>query len=210
MALQQRSQSCLDAFARIQLQEDAFKESVLRAGPFRPVLLQVRDDRELLWDGEPVAWLHHAMDGSTRIPPDGPLGQRLIARWPQLHTGPDTDADRWWVPRHMQGVKISGLRFHCCPVCQTWFIGKCRTGCCSDGCRKQHRRQQNTATIQRLRQRRRNDRWQDCAHCSAEFTPKRSTARFCSSACRVAAHRARSADSAALLEISFPPRGGSL
>ena len=29
-----------------------------------------------------------------------------------------------------------------------------------------------------------------CAHCGATFTPKRSTAQFCSTACRVAAHRA--------------------
>lgn len=29
-----------------------------------------------------------------------------------------------------------------------------------------------------------------CSHCGASFTPKRSTARFCSTACRVAAHRA--------------------
>jgi hypothetical protein len=194
MALQQRSQSRLDASAAIDRQEAAFKESVLRAGSFRPVLLQVRDNRELLWDGEPVEWLHHAMDASTRIPPDGPLGQRLIARWPQLHTGPKTDADDWWVPRYLQGVKIGSLRFHCCPVCQTWFIGKSRAVCCSDGCRKQHRRQKNTATVQRLRERRRDDRWQNCAQCSTEFTPKRSTARFCSTACRVAAHRARSAD----------------
>ena len=206
MALQQRSQSYLDASAAIDRQEAAFKESVLRAGPFRPVLLQVRD-RELFWDGELVAFLVHAIDRSIRIPPDGPLGQRLIARWPQLHTGPRSDADDSWVPRQMQGVKIGSLRFHCCPVCQTWFIGKSRAVCCSDDCRNQHRRQQNTATVQRLRQRRRDSIWQDCAHCSAEFTPKRSTARFCSTACRVAAHRARSADSAALLEISKPPRG---
>lgn len=29
-----------------------------------------------------------------------------------------------------------------------------------------------------------------CAHCGATFTPKRSTAQFCSTRCRVAAHRA--------------------
>ena len=178
-----------EIMAALYLQRDLFTEAVLRAGPFRPVLLQVRDDRELLWDGEPVAWLVHAMDGSARIPPDGPAGQRLIARWPQLHTGPDTDADHWWVPRHLRGVTIHGLRFRCCPICQTWFIGHVRTGFCSDDCRKQHRRQQNTATVRRIRERRRDDRWQNCAQCSAEFTPKRSTARFCSTACRVAAHR---------------------
>jgi hypothetical protein len=194
----------------LQLEEDAFADAVLRAGPFRPVQLQVREDRELLWDGERVACLVHAMDGSTRISPDEPLGQRLIARWPQLHTGPDTDADRWWIPSHMRTITIRSLRIQCCPVCQSWFIGHRRTGFCSGDCRQQHRRQQNTATVQRLRQRRRDSIWQDCAHCSAEFTPKRSTARFCSTACRVAAHRARSADSAALLEISFPPVGGSL
>ena len=31
-----------------------------------------------------------------------------------------------------------------------------------------------------------------CSHCGATFTPKRSTARFCSTRCRVAAHRATS------------------
>jgi len=30
-----------------------------------------------------------------------------------------------------------------------------------------------------------------CAHCGAVFTPRRSTAQFCSSGCRVAAHRAK-------------------
>jgi len=32
-----------------------------------------------------------------------------------------------------------------------------------------------------------------CAHCGEEFTPKRSTATFCSAKCRVAAHRAAKA-----------------
>ena len=30
-----------------------------------------------------------------------------------------------------------------------------------------------------------------CVHCGATFTPKRSTAQFCGTACRVAAHRAK-------------------
>lgn len=30
-----------------------------------------------------------------------------------------------------------------------------------------------------------------CAHCGTTFTPKRSTAQFCGTACRVAAHRAK-------------------
>jgi hypothetical protein len=34
----------------------------------------------------------------------------------------------------------------------------------------------------------------DCAHCGERFAPKRSTARFCSTACRVAAHRAKAGD----------------
>ena len=38
---------------------------------------------------------------------------------------------------------------------------------------------------------------QSCAHCGTSFEPKRSTARYCSTRCRVAAHRAQSADSAA-------------
>jgi hypothetical protein len=182
--------------AQIQQEQDAFADAVLRAGPFCPVRLQVRNDRELTWDGERVAWLVHAMDGSTKISPDEPLGQRLIARWPQLHTGPDTDADRWWIPSDMRSVTIRSLRIRCCPVCQTWFIGHRRTGFCCDECRKQRRRQQNTATVQRIRKRRRDRIWQVCTHCGATFTPKRSTAQFCSTACRVAAHRARSAESA--------------
>ena len=32
---------------------------------------------------------------------------------------------------------------------------------------------------------------QPCAHCGELFTPKRSTAKFCSSSCRVAVHRAK-------------------
>jgi hypothetical protein len=33
-----------------------------------------------------------------------------------------------------------------------------------------------------------------CAQCGATFTPKRSSAQFCSTRCRVAAHRGKSRD----------------
>jgi hypothetical protein len=36
------------------------------------------------------------------------------------------------------------------------------------------------------------DRTKTCEHCDEAFTPKRADARFCSTKCRVAAHRARS------------------
>lgn len=36
--------------------------------------------------------------------------------------------------------------------------------------------------------------WVHCNHCGERFAPQRSTARFCSTACRVAAHRAKAKD----------------
>jgi hypothetical protein len=61
----------------------------------------------------------------------------------------------------------------------------------------EHRRAANREWMQKHRAATRTARSpQPCSHCGATFTPKRSTAQFCSTACRVAAHRARSAGSA--------------
>jgi len=62
--------------------------------------------------------------------------------------------------------------------------------------RQKNRRDQNAEWMRKHRaENQQHQHLASCAHCGAEFTPKRSTARFCSTACRVAAHRARSADS---------------
>ncbi|MEN9767814.1 MAG: hypothetical protein RLZZ32_1774 [Cyanobacteriota bacterium] len=53
------------------------------------------------------------------------------------------------------------------------------------------RRQRNAEWMRQHRQQHRQEKGPvACTHCGSEFTPKRSTAQFCSTACRVAAHRA--------------------
>lgn len=63
---------------------------------------------------------------------------------------------------------------------------------CCKACRLNHE-----LTMSRLAARRRRrakgevttPQWMHCTHCSSVFQPKRSTAQFCSTKCRVAAHR---------------------
>ncbi len=55
---------------------------------------------------------------------------------------------------------------------------------CSDTCRTQSRSLHRQARYQAVT----HDSI-DCSHCSESFTPKRSDSRFCSTKCRVAAHR---------------------
>lgn len=47
-----------------------------------------------------------------------------------------------------------------------------------------------------------------CAQCGSSFTPKRSTARFCSTACRVAAHRAKASTTQADRPPTIRTRAG--
>jgi hypothetical protein len=53
------------------------------------------------------------------------------------------------------------------------------------------RRERNAEWMRRQRaEQRKENQPVACIHCGSEFTPKRSTAQFCSTRCRVAAHRA--------------------
>lgn len=82
---------------------------------------------------------------------------------------------------------ISGTRF-------TTAIGKPgqyqwnQQSRCKD-CLPEHLRLLKNARQKRYRDSHRLERSVVCDHCGATFTPQRSTARFCSSTCRVAAHR---------------------
>jgi len=60
---------------------------------------------------------------------------------------------------------------------------------CND-CLPEYLRLQKNSRQQRYRDRHRVERSAICQHCGNTFTPQRSTARFCSTACRVATHRA--------------------
>jgi len=59
-----------------------------------------------------------------------------------------------------------------------------------DCCQLVRARQFKAASARKTRAMANAQRQATCKHCSASFTPKRSTAQFCSTACRVAAHRA--------------------
>ena len=57
--------------------------------------------------------------------------------------------------------------------------------------RQNNRRNRNAEWMRKQRAQSKQDRpTASCAHCGTEFAPKRSTAQFCSTRCRVAAHRA--------------------
>ena len=62
--------------------------------------------------------------------------------------------------------------------------------------RSQRRRERNAEWMRQHRaQSQQPHQISSCAHCGATFTPKRSTARYCSTRCRVAAHRAQAVPS---------------
>jgi hypothetical protein len=90
-----------------------------------------------------------------------------------------------------------------CPTCSRNFISGTRQtnaigtpgryqwnqqSRCSD-CLPEYLRKQKNTRQKRYRGRHRVERQATCEHCSATFAPQRSTARFCSTACRAAAHR---------------------
>jgi hypothetical protein len=62
-----------------------------------------------------------------------------------------------------------------------------------DHCAAHQQQEQKQAALEKRKQQRREaaaHRLTTCEHCGASFTPQRSTARFCSTRCRTAAHRA--------------------
>jgi hypothetical protein len=171
-----------EIFARQEAQEAARKRVAATAGPFRPVRLKTRDDRELWWDDLQVAWLVHAMDGTARV--SGATQDRLLARWPHLEPG---------YFQYEAKLSLNSLRFKQCPQCREYFIGHHATRTCSDDCRALWIRRNNTATKQKSRARSKNYRDEeqhDCPQCGGCFYGGRSTRRFCSDRCRKAASRA--------------------
>ena len=114
---------------------------------------------------------------------------------------------RWisepWAWYGQSGSTNKEARCGTCPACGRNFISGTRQTTaigtpgrhqwkqqshCSDCLPEYLRRQKNTRQ-KRYRDRHRAERQAICQHCSATFTPQRSTAKFCSTACRVAAHR---------------------
>lgn len=71
-----------------------------------------------------------------------------------------------------------------CQGCHRFFyLSDVRRTCCN-GCRtkvERNKKRQQRGTDLSAR---------PCVHCGVTFAPKRSTARYCSTRCRVAAHRA--------------------
>jgi hypothetical protein len=83
-----------------------------------------------------------------------------------------------------------------CPACGALIATNYGNVCLA--CRLKRKRQTNREASRRYRLRhgiKQGFPVQLCERCGSVFEAKRSTARYCSTACRVAAHRARSADS---------------
>jgi hypothetical protein len=79
-----------------------------------------------------------------------------------------------------------------CRRCQAPFIGLPSTKMCSDECRAESRRDSVRKALVKRTQRRAeasNARACMCRHCGERLPARRSTKRFCSVGCRVAAHR---------------------
>jgi uncharacterized C2H2 Zn-finger protein len=78
-----------------------------------------------------------------------------------------------------------------CPRCSKRFLGRGSEWCapfyCSIQCRTDARNQRRAE--KRAYARQRSAVLRKCAQCGRLFKPQRETARFCSTACRVAAHR---------------------
>lgn len=95
---------------------------------------------------------------------------------------------------------VMGYARTCCKNCNTtitapdWgFTGRLPSYC--GACRELVNRELSRTTSQTYRDRKRQPKQpQPCAHCGETFLPQRSTAQFCSTRCRVAAHRLVSRD----------------
>ncbi len=91
-----------------------------------------------------------------------------------------------------------------CPCCKREYVvfnhaGRFR-GCCSERC---ERRRKNAGRVRALSERRAEARaGRLCNHCGGPIDAARSTKRFCSPRCRVAAFRARLTVSAASSEAA--------
>jgi hypothetical protein len=77
-----------------------------------------------------------------------------------------------------------------CRACEREFLGRgdewSAPFYCSVGCKAEVQRQRRAEARKPKKPIR-------CAQCNERFTPRRSTARYCSARCRVAAHRAQEA-----------------
>jgi hypothetical protein len=108
---------------------------------------------------------------------------------------------------HWSGRQNYEARCSACPECSRNFISGTRATTaigtpgryqwkqqarCNECLPEYLRRQKNTRQ-QRYRDRRVIERQAVCQQCNANFAPQRSTARFCSTACRAEAHRQQKA-----------------
>jgi hypothetical protein len=126
-----------------------------------------------------------------------------IAYWKAIQDDPNTDEeDRSQAREQLHLIRrvdlmamsfrntIEEYSFHwgkrCCAVCNQWFWARSGIQTCSNQCNK----------VRRDKTRIRGDRKpadhtpKPCQHCGERFVPTRSDARYCSTRCRVAAHRA--------------------
>lgn len=127
----------------------------------------VTPDTEVRCDGSPWLFQHCANDILNRFPGEWP---RVTYRGP-AGTGQEIKERR--KAAKANGTYIPTLR----EVLQQEETSK-------------RRRERNAAWMRKQRTSQRQEHQSaTCTHCGASFERKRSTARFCSTACRVAAHR---------------------
>jgi hypothetical protein len=119
-----------------------------------------------------------------------------LVRGPQKHRprrcgGVELGAD--W---QKQLVHCKTADVHLCPRCDGIFAGTPGVHYCSPACQEEAAREQrrrSRARIGKRRAARRAELSSRCAHCQEPMPSCRSSKRYCSVRCRVAAHRGRKA-----------------
>jgi hypothetical protein len=118
-----------------------------------------------------------------------PLEERFITRrhwsegWPGL-SEPGWQEDNRLAQCHCKGCGELMLRNR---HSSSWKADLCSR------CQRELKRQESRQSAKAYRERNQKPVIHDpkpCAHCGEHFTPQRTTAKFCSSVCRVASHRA--------------------
>ena len=113
---------------------------------------------------------------------------------------PTSGSFRAWEGNGFAGpatVKTFDIWHQPCPCCDEVMLRLTKPGAAPFGrsvclpCKADRKRSTDTARKRRQRAAAAPDPATTCAHCGETFTRKRSTAQFCSTRCRVAAHRQR-------------------
>jgi hypothetical protein len=159
---------------------DAFREREAHPRFYVPdhlaadLLAQLNREREAR-----IAWYQQ-----NPPPPEALAAMQAIGSWPYQPPPPQASLAHW----------DSWLSQDYCRQCLKWFVRlepRARTRFCSDKCHAEHERER----WQALTDRRSADRAEDraylyCHHCGGDLPlAQRSTGRYCSVRCRVAAHR---------------------